>query len=506
MVSYARPGVYVEESLRTRNPDAVSSASAAVFIAAHPRGPDEPHLVRSWSDFTRVFGGFPAGSSLLPYAVFQFFNNGGREAFVQRVVGAGSIIATTDFDDQGTTPAPTLDVEAVNAGEWGNDLRVQMANAGDDNFNLTVYLGAQTRSNIVERFTDLSMNPDDSRYVESVVNSIISGSSYITVHDLGSSNFDAATPNYDVIRPAEAVKSLTGGDDGAEPVAADLTDVLPNLEGLNRSYVLNYPGVHDEAVVNAALTHVEENGQGFVVIDPPSDLTPEAAVTHGETLNRSGHGAIYYPYLQIADAGSNGRGNTRLVPPGGAICGIYAATDASRGPWKAPAGLTANLSGIVSTERRLTADDLETLNEGHVNAIRHAPGAGFVVWGARTLKRSQADKYIPIRRTLIFLKRALQTNTAWAVFEPNDSILWGTLQSTIESYLTGIWQQGGLRGNSPTEAFYVKSDADINPLSAIEAGVVNAEIGVALQYPAEFVVIKLSQWEGGASTADSATA
>lgn len=511
MVSYNRPGVYVEETLRTRNPEAAPSASAAVFVAAHGRGPASPHLVRSWSDFSRVYGGFPSATSLLPYAVFQYFNNGGREAYVVRVLGDAPAVSDASFNDRGDPSAvETLQVEAVNAGVWGDEIYVGITDAGEDRFDLTVFYGGITKQHIVERFTDLTMDPENGRYVETVVNSILSGSSYVTVHNTNSANLDLdeETP-YAVVRPGATGASplqLSGGDNGDAPLAADLTDALTGLESLNRTYILNYPGVSDEGVINAALTHVAASGRGFVVIDPPAGLEPSAAVSYAETLQGVSHGAVYYPYIQISDPGAGTQGATKLVPPGGAVCGVMAATDATRGVWKAPAGLAARVSGAVSTEVRLTSEDLDLLNLNHVNAIRHAPGAGFVIWGARTLKKTQADKYVPIRRMLIHLKKSLEDNTEWAVFEPNDSVLWNTLQAGIEGYLNGIWQQGGLRGTSPEEAFYVKSDAEINPVSSIEAGIVNVEIGVALQYPAEFVVIKLSQWEGGASSSDSATA
>lgn len=504
MVSYQRPGVYVEEQLRTRNPAPAPSNSAAVFISSHGQGPLEPHLVRSWSDFNRVYGGFPSRSSMLPYAVFQYFNNGGREAYVLRVTGATPVVSTATLSDAATTPAPTLQVDAVNPGAWGDEIYIGIAYVGDTDFELTVYLGGTSSMNIVEKFTDLTMDPNSGRYVESRVNSILSGSSYITVSDADSTNY---VDDYGIVRPAETgatPEQLAGGDDGAAPTATDLTDALDQLEVIDRTYDLNYPGVYDSVVINAALQHVEDRGTGFVIIDTPPDSDLAALATWAADLSVSSYGAVYYPYIHIGDPGANTQGATKLVPPGGAVAGIYAHTDASRGTWKAPAGLTTRVSGAVSTERRLTNDDLETLNSSHINAIRHAPGAGFVVWGARTLKLSQADKYVPIRRHLNWLRQTLNKSTEWAVFEPNDEVLWSTLESSIGSFLNGVWQRGGLRGESPEEAFYVKSDADLNTTSTIEAGIVNVEIGVALQYPAEFVVIKLSQWEGGSAVTEVA--
>ena len=505
MVTYKRPGVYVEEQLRTRNPSPSPSSTTAVFVASHGQGPLEPHLVRSWSDFTRVYGGFPSRTSLLPYSVFQFFNNGGRDAYILRITGAGPVVADTIFQDQGATPDDTILVEAVNPGGWGNNISIGIENSDDDAFNLTVYLGGTGLLNIVERFPGLTMDPDSAMYVETKINSVLSGSSYITVHDVNSSNL--VDDEYSVVRPEETginPVALTGGDNGAEPVTGDFIDGLVLLETIDRTYDLNFPGVTEAAVINAAIEHVADKGTGFVIIDPPSNLDVTGVIDWAEGINNSSYGAVYYPYVHISDPGANTPGSTRLVPPGGSIAGVCARTDASRGVWKAPAGLEARVSGGVSTERRFSNEDLEQLNSNHINTIRHAPGAGFVVWGARTLRKNRADMYVPIRRSLNWLRKTLQSSTEWAVFEPNDSNLWESLETSISRFLTGYWQQGGLRGVDPEEAFYVKCDADINPVSSIEAGVVNVEIGVALQYPAEFVVIKLSQWEGGSAVTEVA--
>jgi phage tail sheath protein FI len=118
--------------------------------------------------------------------------------------------------------------------------------------------------------------------------------------------------------------------------------------------------------------------------------------------------------------------------------------------------------------------------------------------GARTLKPGYADRYISVRRSLIYLRKSLSDMTQFAVFEPNDFRLWRRVTTTIESFLTDFWNQGGLRGETPADSFFVKCDAENNPLVSIENGQVNIEVGVALQRPAEFVVIRISQYDSGA--------
>ena len=136
-------------------------------------------------------------------------------------------------------------------------------------------------------------------------------------------------------------------------------------------------------------------------------------------------------------------------------------------------------------------------NSAAVNAIKFVPGSGIVVMGSRTLLGTYVDKYVPVRRTLIYLRKSLSELSQFAVFEPNDERLWRRIVATLEGFLNNFWRSGGLRGAVPAQAFYVKCDTELNPQQSIDAGLVNIEVGVALQRPAEFVVIKIGQFDGG---------
>jgi phage tail sheath protein FI len=166
--------------------------------------------------------------------------------------------------------------------------------------------------------------------------------------------------------------------------------------------------------------------------------------------------------------------------------------------FKAPAGLQARLAGVVSVPV-LTNADLDSLNSSAapVNAIKFVSGSGIVVMGSKTLKPGYVDKYVPVRRTLIYLRKALTDLTEFAIFEPNDPALWRRIDSTVSSFLTQFWAQGGLAGTTPASAFFVKVDTTNNPQASIDNGQVNIEVGVALQRPAEFVIIKIGQFDGG---------
>jgi phage tail sheath protein FI len=190
----------------------------------------------------------------------------------------------------------------------------------------------------------------------------------------------------------------------------------------------------------------------------------------------------------------------RAFPPCGFVAGIYATTDATRGVWKAPAGIDASLTGISGLKTALT--DLENggLNTQAVNCLREFKVYGDVVWGARTLQgNDQAGsqwKYVPIRRLALYLESSLYDGTQWVVFEPNDETLWGQIRLNIVSFMQGLFLQGAFQGSSPQQAYFVKCDADNNPQASIDLGIVNIMIGFAPLYPAEFVVIQIQQMAG----------
>jgi hypothetical protein len=177
------------------------------------------------------------------------------------------------------------------------------------------------------------------------------------------------------------------------------------------------------------------------------------------------------------------------------MIGQYLATDASRGVFKTPAGYGNRMAIAVATETQLTNAQLDALNVGTypINAIRQVPGVGIVVMGGRTLDNTPSNRYINIRRSLNYIEKELKRLSAFAVFENNDSILWGKLRATLGNFLSSYWQQGGLRGTTQSQAFYVTCDASNNTITDIQNGTVNIAVGVALEYPAEYVVIQLGQ-------------
>ena len=502
-MAFQRPGVYVQETLNpVQSVVGPNSDSYGAFIGPNDRGPvNTPTLVTSWSQYVTLFGQWnTTASNDLALAVYMFFANGGNAAYVVRVVGASSANATRAFSDRAATPIATLRLSAKNVGIWGNGINISISDSTTTGlFDVTVYYGGSTDSEIVERFTDLSMTSPNTRYAVDVINN---GSQYVLAADLASAT-TGANKNPAVVTN----QSLSTGANGAAVTSVTTYTAFDTIE---QSLILNVPGFTDAATVNAAIAYAVSRADVFVVIDSGVsngvDLPVGAAGTSSTQLNltasytASSQAAVYYPRLYIADPTLGvgaATGQTKLVGAGGAVVGLYAATDASRGVFKAPAGLQARLAGAVSVTK-LTNAELDAANSAAapINAIKFVAGTGIVVMGARTLKAGYVDKYVPVRRTLIYLRKAATDLTEFALFEPNDPFLWRRITTTLGSFLTNFWSQGGLYGASPAQAFFVRCDATINPQGLIDNGELHIEIGVALQRPAEFVIIKIGQFNG----------
>ncbi len=389
-------------------------------------------------------------------------------------------------------PFSTLGITAANVGTWGNTLRVEIVDSVSGvGVDVIVYNNGSAVSNIVETFRNLQMTSTVDRYAPSVINA---SSNYVIATDLNSASTGSTKwPS------ASGVKSLASGSDGTP--ATDYTSAIAALDLVSDPLIINIPGSSSTNNVNAAITYAANRGDCFVVADTAQGQTPAAAVTYAGTLSSSGYAACYYPWLAVPDPLSSVPGVVRYLPPGGAVLGQFMSTDIALGVWKAPAGITTTVTGPVATERLLTAGDLDALNGSSdpVNAIRQLPTSGICIMGARTLNQSAADRYVNVRRTLIYLRRALSDRVQFALFRNNDTDLWADVLSTLNNFLTQVWQQGGLAGAIASDAFFVRVDGTNNTASTIANGELHIDVGVALEYPAEFVVITLGQIQGATS-------
>jgi phage tail sheath protein FI len=263
-----------------------------------------------------------------------------------------------------------------------------------------------------------------------------------------------------------------------------------------------------KSVYQALLNWVETDDSSkrhFVVAETAADLTVDGALSASGDLDEVSRGAVYYPHLYIKDPIGRSGNAIRKIGPSGAVAGLFLATDRRVGPFKVAAGIEAQVVDAIAIERAFSPAELDRLNSGTtstgsitgvnvVNAIRNLPGAGIVVMGGRTLLQDgTANRYINMRRSLSYIEKRLNDLASFAVFENNTETLWSRLTTVLGVFLNDYRNQGGLRGTTPDESFYIKCDDENNTATTIANGEVYVEIGVALEYPAEFVVINLSQ-------------
>jgi phage tail sheath protein FI len=293
-----------------------------------------------------------------------------------------------------------------------------------------------------------------------------------------------------------------GGNDAwivGLPNGLPLSDGLEHFDPVDTLSLLCLPGETDVDVLRAVIEYAERR-RAFALIDPlGTDLAGTIAMTESLALGGSANGAVYFPSLQVTDPA--GVSSTR--PPSGAVAGMYARIDRSRGVWKAPAGEDAVLRGGVEPAVDLSEGEISRLTSAAVNAIRRFPGEGIRVWGARTLQGTdQSDsewKYIPVRRLAIFVEHSIERGIKWAVFEPNNEPTWAKLRRQSTLFLHGLFRQGALQGSTADEAYFVRCGNDTMTRDDIDNGRLNLVIGIAPLRPAEFVIIRIGQWQNESS-------
>jgi hypothetical protein len=260
------------------------------------------------------------------------------------------------------------------------------------------------------------------------------------------------------------------------------------------------PNVDSNSVYSAAIALCDSK-RALLLIDPPPEVNNILSAvdwkTSGLNVNNE-NGACFFPRLRLLDPLNPGM--LRTFAPSGVVAGVYATTDSTRGVWKAPAGTQATLNGVQSLVYKMTDAENGELNPLGVNCFRTFPIYGSILWGSRTLVGADAEanqwKYVPVRRTALFLEQSLYQGTQWVVFEPNDEPLWAAIRLNIGSFMQNLFLQGAFQGSTPASAYFVKCDSETTTQTDINNGIVNILVGFAPLKPAEFVMIQIQQMAG----------
>lgn len=208
----------------------------------------------------------------------------------------------------------------------------------------------------------------------------------------------------------------------------------------------------------------------------------------------SGYGAAYAPWLVVDNPSSSSPGDKYIIiPPSGHVAGVIAATDlkAGGGVHKAPAN--EQMMGVAELTTNIADKEQGALNMKGINIIRHRPGAGIRIWGARTTAADALWMYVNVRRLFLFVERSVRDAVQWAVFLPNSDSTRSDLKTTISSFLYSLWNQGMLDGQTWDEAFTVQCDRQNNPDVDVRSGILTVDVQIRPLYPAEFIRIRFSQ-------------
>ena len=547
MPEYLSPGVYVEEVDRGPKPiEGVGTAMAAFvgftekaeIVRDNGDGPyvedllNKPQLVTNWTQFVDKFGGFVPGLKL-PLAVYGYFSNGGTRCYVCSVRTFPKASATL----LNASGKPALRAEAKQAGFDAMQLRLRVANvkgiaapaapapvkadakkddkaadnkapetpaaSGEATFNFFVEKKAPNGGwTVLESFDGAKLESVGSKVAVAWPGN--KAPKFVDVEALETS-ITAATPreqeqmlviDKNLLEAPKAAEfsgdvAARTGVDGLEVLDDVTMVVVPDLMTTMPGEKLNLDMV--KAVQTQMIAHCERCGDRVAILDTPPNMTPqEVKVWRMETTGfDSSYAAMYYPWIKVSDPATD---KVISVPPSGYIAGVWARNDTTAGVHKAPANEVVSLA--VGLDYQTTKGEQDTLNPNGVNCIRSFPGRGIRVWGARTLSSDPAWRYINVRRLYNYVEKSIENGTQWVVFEPNDRSLWSRVDRDITAFLRGVWRDGALFGNTPSEAFYVKVDDELNPPESRDLGRLIIEIGMCPVKPAEFVIFRISQWAG----------
>lgn len=471
MANYTIPGVHVQDVVSGSQTISQASSSVGMLIGVTRNGLiNVAQKIGSWTEFiSKYANGLDTPfleNSYLPYAVYGFFNNGGKELYIGSVKKNAKKATVT-------STVNSITVTASNEGVWGNAIKVSIkknADYSEDYKAFDVIVAVGTNDSVT--ITDVTLaSISASVMANNKAKQWLSEFSILdTVEDIVEEEF-----------------TLAGGTDGDALTDADYTDALSMIDVLDDVTMVGIVGQTSKVVNDALLSYCDNNGL-FPILDMPMGSTAEETKAYRKSIS-AWTGALVHPWGRMNDPLTD---TLKTVPSVGHVMGVYARTIENRGIHKAPAGVDAVVRGFVEMEYQLTPTNISTLNPVGVVCITSRPNAGIVLWGARSLNSKDSTmRYVTDGLLNLNIKKSLYDGTQFAVFEPNDSTLWSSVQATCKSFLETLRTSGALKG-TPEEAYYVVVDDTNNTDATIAEGELNIEIGYAPVKPAEFVIIKLA--------------
>lgn len=452
---YYTPGVYVEEIPSGSKPMTAAPTNIVGFIGETRKGDlNSPVMITSWAQYFNEFIGYNIVDKMTPRGT------------VEKDIDGNPVKEEVPFDK-----ATDLD--------WG--VYSFFANGGSKCYVVSV-------NHMADNSEKVAKLNDELKKLEAELAKAKDKAPVTKKIDALKKDIEAAGSG-----SSDIAKQIIGSDGGPNKRSG-----ISCFKDIGEIAILVAPGVVKAAVQQELLAYAEA-ANIFTILDAPKSLEDLAQYSLAPNLPglaglsakcASKQSAVYFPWINVFDPATDA---DKAIAPSGAMAGIYARVDNARGVHKAPANEVVRLA--TSLTYSLNDTEQETLNMNGVNVIRDFSDTGITVWGARTtVSMIDAEwRYINVRRLFNMIEKTLNDNTKWAVFEPNDSKLWGSLARNTKAFLSRLYNAGAFAGNSPDQGFFVKCDGSTNPQENIDAGIVTVEIGIAPVKPAEFIVFKISQ-------------
>ena len=556
MPTYKTPNVYVEE-VSTLPPSVVPVATAVpAFVGCTEKAGDnneyrgQPIRISSILDYTSVFGGAYAtnftvtldeaeqitqitagdGSTVTPdylmyYMLRLFFENGGGPCYV---------VSIGDYD---TKPSADQFAEGLAAIRKEDEptliLLTDAINLSSSVDYYTLCQGALKQCNdLKDRFAifDVLAGDRDTNGIGDAFRQGI-GNEYLK-YGAAYYPYLQTSLNYHYTDDSVLINGLAN-------VPTTPTDILGEYSTGDNGLLVTYGGLQSDnprvrITVTDRQTIAVEEADGVLIIRLPNDGATVTDILAASTtvgnyrLAASGTGtatitaaldetALTYSTVSGSSTGTT-LGNTSIktektelystiktalnamrvvMPPSGAVAGVYAKVDRERGVWKAPANVS--LASVIGPTEKISNEDQENLNVDptagkSINAIRSFTGKGTLIWGARTLAGNDNEwRYVPVRRLFNLIEESTQKATNFVVFESNSAVTWLKVKTIIETYLDSLWRQGALAGATQQEAYFVNVGLGQTMTEQdILEGRMIIEIGISAVRPAEFIILRFS--------------
>lgn len=296
------------------------------------------------------------------------------------------------------------------------------------------------------------------------------------------------------------------GVDGTQPLLGDYEAAFATIDSSVEIFnLLVLPRAVDQTDADrkkiwGAASNFASDRRAILFVDPDSSWTDIASAASGADTIKIGvdtrNSVIYWPQVLVPTA----TGTTKTVDPSGSMAGLYARTDTRFGTWRAPAGIDSTLTSVLGVSTPMSDNENGQINPKALNAIRLFP-SGITSWGARTMVGSDDtgdvdDKYINVRRMMLFIENSLYRGLRFATFKNNAEPLWASIRLAAGSFMNGLMVQGAFASKTKSDAYYVLCDSTTTTADDVNLGIVNVLVGFAPNKPAEFVHLTVTQIAG----------